>query len=210
VAVVDGFGGAVVSPDTAAIVRDAADALIADLDLVRVEIDATLPSLSTAWSLSNMAGMFGELGDAWPQCADDLTPEMRFAGEWADSKHYGMDARIKLEERRTALFEAMAGIFEQVDLVITSSNPDVAFDAEGPLPSTFGGIRDTPGNNGKLTFPANIYGNPAISIPAGTHDGLPVGMQVLAPHHRDAWLLDAAWVVERERPWPLVAPGSPR
>ena len=26
------------------------------------------------------------------------------------------------------------------------------------------------------------------------------------PHHTEALLLDAAWVVERERPWPLVAP----
>jgi hypothetical protein len=32
-------------------------------------------------------------------------------------------------------------------------------------------------------------------------------MQVLAPHHRDAWLLDAAWIVERERPWPLTVNG---
>jgi amidase/aspartyl-tRNA(Asn)/glutamyl-tRNA(Gln) amidotransferase subunit A len=30
-------------------------------------------------------------------------------------------------------------------------------------------------------------------------------MQVIAPHHRDALLLDLALVVERSRPWPLVA-----
>jgi len=62
-------------------------------------------------------------------------------------------------------------------------------------------------NMGALTIPANIYGNPAVSIPAGTIDGLPVGMQVLAAHHRDALLFDVALAVERERPWPLVAPG---
>jgi aspartyl-tRNA(Asn)/glutamyl-tRNA(Gln) amidotransferase subunit A len=209
VAVVDDFGGAVVSPATAAMVRDAAEALIEALGLVRVDVDASLPSVSTAWSLANMASTFAELGDAWPDCAGDLTPEIRHACRWAESKHYDMGARIELERRRTMLFEAMACLFESVDLIITSSNPDVAFDAEGPLPSTFGGVRDTAGNNGKLTIPSNIYGNPAISIPVGTHEGLPVGMQVLAPHHRDAWLLDVAWVVERERPWPLVAPAPP-
>jgi Asp-tRNA(Asn)/Glu-tRNA(Gln) amidotransferase A subunit family amidase len=35
-------------------------------------------------------------------------------------------------------------------------------------------------------------------------------MQVIGRHHADALLLDLARVVERERPWPLVAPGSPR
>jgi aspartyl-tRNA(Asn)/glutamyl-tRNA(Gln) amidotransferase subunit A len=59
---------------------------------------------------------------------------------------------------------------------------------------------------GALTIISNIYGNPAVSIPAGTVDGLPVGMQVLARHHADALLFDVALAVERERPWPVVAP----
>jgi Asp-tRNA(Asn)/Glu-tRNA(Gln) amidotransferase A subunit family amidase len=61
---------------------------------------------------------------------------------------------------------------------------------------------------GALTIISNIYGNPAVSIPAGTVDGLPVGMQVLGRHHEDALLFDVALAVERERPWPMVAPGS--
>ncbi len=39
---------------------------------------------------------------------------------------------------------------------------------------------------------------------------LPIGMQVLAPRHRDALLFDVALSVERERPWPLVAPRTER
>jgi Asp-tRNA(Asn)/Glu-tRNA(Gln) amidotransferase A subunit family amidase len=61
-------------------------------------------------------------------------------------------------------------------------------------------------NMGALTIISNIYGNPAVSIPAGTVDGLPVGMQVLGRHHEDALLLDVALAAERNRPWPLVAP----
>ena len=59
---------------------------------------------------------------------------------------------------------------------------------------------------GGLTIISNIYGNPAVSIPAGTVDGLPVGMQVLARHHRDAELFDIGYAYEREVGWSMVAP----
>jgi Asp-tRNA(Asn)/Glu-tRNA(Gln) amidotransferase A subunit family amidase len=61
-------------------------------------------------------------------------------------------------------------------------------------------------NMGALTILANIYGNPAVSIPVGTVDDLPVGMQVLGRHHEDALIIDVALAVERNRPWPMVAP----
>ncbi len=64
-------------------------------------------------------------------------------------------------------------------------------------------------NMGALTIISNIYGNPAVSIPVGTLDGLPVGMQVLARHHHDSLLLDVALAAERHHPWPLVAPNAP-
>src|SRR5262249_24918223 len=61
---------------------------------------------------------------------------------------------------------------------------------------------------GALTMISNLYGNPAVSIPGGLVDGLPVGMQVLGHHHADDLLFDVALAVERETPWPLVAPRS--
>lgn len=63
-------------------------------------------------------------------------------------------------------------------------------------------------NMGALTIISNIYGNPAVSIPVDTVGGLPVGMQVLGRHHEDALLFDVALAVERERPWPMVAPAA--
>ena len=59
-------------------------------------------------------------------------------------------------------------------------------------------------------MPANLTGNPAVSIPAGDVGGLPIGMQVIGRHHADALLFDVAFHSERERPWPLVVPGAPR
>jgi Asp-tRNA(Asn)/Glu-tRNA(Gln) amidotransferase A subunit family amidase len=61
---------------------------------------------------------------------------------------------------------------------------------------------------GGLTIISNVYGNPAVSIPAGLQNGLPVGMQVLAPHHRDAELFDVALAYEREVGWPTTAPAA--
>jgi aspartyl-tRNA(Asn)/glutamyl-tRNA(Gln) amidotransferase subunit A len=151
------------------------------------------------------------LGDKWPACADDLTPEMR-AGLQSTAGLYNADARSRIERRRVELNEALARIFSPttgVDFVITATNPDIAFDAEGPLPSSFGGIKAGAGNNGRLTFPANMYGNPAISVPAGSLDGLPIGLQIVGRHFSEQLLLDMALTVERERPWPLVAPGAP-
>ena len=110
---------------------------------------------------------------------------------------------MEVNERMAAIFDPARG---GVDFVITASNPDVAFEADGPLPKTFGGIEAGAGNNGRLTFPANISGNPAVTIPAGTLDGLPIGLQVVGRHHEEQLLLDLAWLAERNRPWPLVAP----
>ena len=62
---------------------------------------------------------------------------------------------------------------------------------------------------GALTIISNIYGNPAVSIPSGYVDGLPVGMQVLTRHHADELLFDVALAVERATPWPKVASNQP-
>jgi aspartyl-tRNA(Asn)/glutamyl-tRNA(Gln) amidotransferase subunit A len=164
--------------------------------------------MGAAWSISGMIEIHAALADHWPDCADVLTPEMRFGIETTLGR-YGTDARARIESRRAALNDRMAEIFDPidgVDFVLTASNPDVAFAAEGPLPSEFGGITAGAGNNGRLTFPANLHGNAAVSIPSGFVDGLPVGLQVVGRHFSEQLLLDVALACEHERPWPLVAP----
>lgn len=207
VAVVPDWGGAVVSPAMWDVLSAEADQLIAEHGWKRVDLDTSLPSMGAAWSISGMLSIHAQLGELWPDCADVLTPEIRM-GLTATIDRYGPEARARIEARRVALNERMSEIFNAstgVDLVLTASNPDIAFDAEGPLPSTFGGVRAGAGNNGKLTFPANLHGNPAISIPSGFVNGLPVGLQVVSRHFTEQLLLDIALHVERNRPWPLVA-----
>lgn len=53
---------------------------------------------------------------------------------------------------------------------------------------------------------ANMTWQPAISIPAGlSAAGLPVGLQVIAPHLREDLLLRLARIVEGTHPWPQTA-----
>jgi aspartyl-tRNA(Asn)/glutamyl-tRNA(Gln) amidotransferase subunit A len=209
VAIVSDWGGAVVSPAMWNVLLETADFLVANAGLKRVDnLDTTLPRMGAAWSISGMIEIAHALKDHWPACADQLTPEMRLGLEFTAGK-YNAEARSRIEERRAALNTRMAQIFQDVDLIITATNPDIAFDAEGPLPSEFGGIKAGAGNNGQLTFPCNLYGNPGISVPAGFVDGLPVGLQIIGPHFSEPILLELAHRLERERPWPLTAQGAP-
>lgn len=209
VAIVPTLGSAVVRDEVQQRVVAAGEALARDAGLTVVDLDLQLPKLDMAWALANLVGLALELKDKWPECKDDLTTEIAFGMTIAEQT-FNLEVAGRGEAARTASNEAMASIFEQVDFVIAATNPDVAFPAEVSLNTRVGHLHVDAGNNGALTIPANISGNPAISVPVEPFEGLPVGMQIIGRHHEDALLLDLARIVERERPWPLVCPAAPR
>lgn len=203
------LGSAVVRPEVAEIVTEAGEALARDAGLQLVDVPVKLPGLGVEWAMANLSQLLRELEGHYPDCEDDLTMEIAFGLRLA-SDVYNLEMAARVEEQRTEANETMADLFEQVDFVIAATNPDVAYPADLTLNTRVGDQQVGPENNGALTIPANIVGNPAVSIPAGTVDDLPVGMQVIGRHHEDALLLDLALAVERERPWPKTAPGAPR
>jgi aspartyl-tRNA(Asn)/glutamyl-tRNA(Gln) amidotransferase subunit A len=208
VAFAPAWGNSTVSPVMWELLHDAGQHLVDLCGMQRVDADTTLPRMGATWSLSGNIEVEAQLREFWPACAHELTPEIRFGMETAVGR-YDSEARAKIERRRAELNAAMARIFDPasgVDFVITATNPDIAFGSNGPLPSVFGGLEAGAGNNGRLTFAANLHGNPAISIPAGSVDGLPIGLQVVGRHFDEQRLLELALAMERSRPWPLVAP----
>jgi Asp-tRNA(Asn)/Glu-tRNA(Gln) amidotransferase A subunit family amidase len=203
------LGSAIVRPEVEAGIVEAGEQLARDAGLRLVDLSVNLPGLGLEWVLSNMASVLVDLGDKYPGCEADLTPEIAFGIDLARGQ-FNLEMAAVVEKNRTDANETMAAIFDEVDFVISATNPDIAYPAEVTLNTRVGEMVVGPENNGALTIPANIYGNPSVSIPIPTVENLPVGMQVMARHHEDALLLDLTLIVEGERPWPLVAPGSPR
>ncbi len=200
------MGAATVATETTEMVEAFAEWLIGELGMNRVETTTQMPRSGGAWSATGGLGLYRTVRDRWPECGPDLTGPMR-AGVAATLDAYDAKVAAQAEDERIGINEAMADLFTDADFVFAATNPSVAFNADGHLPSTFGDKEASPINHGLLTIPSNIFGNPAVSIPIGlSSEGLPVGLQVLAPHFNEQLLLDIALHVEKTKPWPLVAP----
>ncbi len=118
--------------------------------------------------MAGTASLLVGLGDLYPECENELTPEIMLAANIA-TNHYTIETAKNIEALRREFIVAMADIFEQVDFIICATNPDVAFGAQGPMPTTIDGrdliselgFEAALGNNGALTIPANTTGHTA-------------------------------------------------
>lgn len=93
---------------------------------------------------------------------------------------------------QTQLRNAMVQRFNQVDLILLPTAPSIA-----PL---LGSHDKTPLDmylSDIYTVTANLTGNPAISVPCGISEGMPVGAQLIAPHWMESRLLAAGAAIEK-------------
>ena len=114
---------------------------------------------------------------------------------------------------RTVFYDQARRFFETCDLLLTPQMPLGAWSVEpGPNegPREIAG-RPTPTMFDRLpfTFPFNLTGQPAASVPCGfTSEGLPVALQIVGRWHADATVLRAAACFEAAQPWADRRPGS--
>lgn len=128
------------------------------------------------------------------------------------AEEYSLAGYYAAMSARRAFSAAVFALFEQVDLLVLPTMPRTALAADAEVPE--GGEADaklpwitwTP-----YTYPFNITGQPAISIPCGFDPGgLPVGLQVIGPWGRDERVLDFARACERALAGAVSARVAPR
>jgi aspartyl-tRNA(Asn)/glutamyl-tRNA(Gln) amidotransferase subunit A len=108
---------------------------------------------------------------------------------------------LRAERERAKLCAQLATFFEKYDLLITPTVPLPPFTIGSRIKAIAGRKIHVLGWM-VFTYPFNLTGNPAASIPCGwTGDGLPIGMQIIGRRFADAVVLQASAAFEEVRPW---------
>ncbi|BDI30708.1 glutamyl-tRNA(Gln) amidotransferase subunit A [Capsulimonas corticalis] len=117
-------------------------------------------------------------------------------GTYALSAGYYDAFYLKAQKVRTLIKRDFDQAFEKYDVLLSPTAPTVAFPigqkTGDPLAMKLSDV---------LTIPANMAGIPAISLPCGFTNGLPIGLQIMAPAFGEEILLRAAHAYEQSTDW---------
>jgi len=108
----------------------------------------------------------------------------------------------KASQVRTLMRKDFEEAFQKVDVIVAPTTPTPAFrigeKTENPLQMYLSDIH---------TIPVNLAGIPAISIPCGfSHEGLPIGLQIMGKHFDEGMLLRVAYTFEQNTDFHLRKP----
>ena len=122
-------------------------------------------------------------------------------GTYALSAGYYDAYYLKAQKVRTLIKQDFDKAFEQVDVIVGPTAPSTAFKigekADDPLQMYLADV---------FTLAQALAGIPAISIPCGFTDGLPVGMQIMARAFDEERMLQVAYVYEQATEWHKLKP----
>ncbi len=123
-------------------------------------------------------------------------------GTYALSAGYYDAYYLKAQKVRTLIRREFDQAFEKYDALVTPTSPTVPFKigekTDNPLQMYLSDV---------CTLPINIAGVPAISIPAGFDNGLPIGMQIIGKPFSEETLFRIAYTYEQATDWHKRRPG---
>jgi aspartyl-tRNA(Asn)/glutamyl-tRNA(Gln) amidotransferase subunit A len=197
------FGYAAPDAEVCAIAEAAVRTFI-ELGCVVEEVDAPLgPDPAVMWTAEFYAGVAARLAPTLRERRELLDPEVATMVEQAltmDAEAYGRAVQMRYVFR-----EKLRMFFGQYDLLLSPSLPVAGVDVGVSIPPRFADRNLVTWVS--YTYPFNLTGQPAASIPAGfTRGGLPVGLQLVARAYREEDLFAAAAAFETARPWAQHAP----
>lgn len=185
-------------PEVVAIAERAAR-VFADLGCEVIEIDHVMDEDPVElWTSEFYAGVGVRLKQQLTQQRDLLDPAV--ADMLKDALAQSSEAYYSRVFQRYALREKMRLFFERFDVLLTPTLPCVAFNVGQNTPPQLTGRNSV--DWVYYTYPFNLTGQPAASIPAGwTRAGLPVGLQMVARSHQETDIFRAAAAFETSQPW---------
>lgn len=131
---------------------------------------------------------FNTRGEAF---GDEVKKRLLF-GTYALSGQHHEDIYVHAQKVRHLIAQDFKQVFEQYDVIVGPSAATPAYDlgkaVQHPL---------TVYANDVLTTPVNLAGVPAMSVPCGFVDGLPVGLQLIGKHFDEATLYRVAYAFEQ-------------
>jgi len=200
------WGYAAVDPRVRAIVGDAARVFERDLGCIVEEAHPGWPDPYQAfWGLvaleSDLAGM-RDLADKY---ADRMTPHLLdfIRRPWTAEEF------TSAVVARKAVNNKMWRLMQHYDLLLTPTLAVPPFPVHVQGPEKIDGRIVAPFQWLAFTFPINMTGQPAATVPAGwTEDGLPVGLQIVGRHLDDPLVLRASAAFEAAQPWRQRRPPS--
>jgi Asp-tRNA(Asn)/Glu-tRNA(Gln) amidotransferase A subunit family amidase len=196
IAVSEDLGFSAVEADVRAAFRATIEALAAaGAHLVDAQPEPINPSeLWDAIALAEGYASEGPVVEAHPELVGADAAEVVLAGRDVSARQY-LDA----QEDRAQFTATWLRFFADYDVLLTPTMPLTAFAADRLGPATVEGWPVPDGFDAwcTLSYPANLAGLPAASVPIGTGaDGLPVGLQIMGNRFADATVLRVAAAIE--------------
>ncbi len=197
------LGYARVQSDVARVTADAAAAFDRAghaVEPLEEQVPGGPPMLTAAWGKLGNFLIAGQIHEPLRKRRQDMTHSFAEALErsWEMTPEtFGAAAR-----ERGRLNRWCGEVFDRFDLLLTPTVPYDPPPARGPFPTHTEGREQVPAGVAAFTIPFNMSGHPAATVRAAMSDaGLPVGLQIVGPRHRDDLVLRAARLFERARPW---------